>query len=131
MLAGYKLLVEVKLARELEGFVEEMPLLEGGEALDEAEEATKEAEVKGAEDEVAEEEETDADEPEKPYVEIKETPTGWLRVRSAPSTNATESGQVKPGETYSYLEEEENGWYKIEFEGKPGWISGTYADLID
>jgi len=136
LLAGYKLLVEVKLARELEGFVEEPSLLEEDEVLDEAEEATEEAEVKGEKDEPVEEEaekKTEAGELEKPYVEIKETPTGWLRVRNAPSTDATatELGQVKPGETYSYLEEEENGWYKIEFEGEPGWISGTYADLID
>jgi len=125
LLAGYKLLVEVKLARELEGFVEESSLLEEGGVLDGAEEATEEAEVKGEEDEAI------GDEPEKPYVEIKETPTGWLRVRIAPSTNATESGRVEPGETYSYLREEENGWYKIEYKGEPGWVSGTYVDLVD
>jgi len=129
LLAGYKLLVEVKLARELEGFVEEPSLLEEGGVLDEAEEATEEAEVKGEEDELGEE--TVGGELEKPYVEIKETPTGWLRVRIAPSTNATESGRVKPGETYPYLGEEENGWYKIEYEGEPGWVSGTYVDLVD
>lgn len=63
-----------------------------------------------------------------PFVVIKETPTGFLRVRMGPSTSATEAAQVKPGEKYSLLEEKE-GWYKISIqEGKEGWISGRYAE---
>lgn len=65
---------------------------------------------------------------EKPYVEIKDTPTGWLRVRLEPSTTATEAAKVKPGEKYKFKEATETGWYKIEYEeGKEGWISGRYA----
>lgn len=64
----------------------------------------------------------------KPYVEIKDTPTGWLRVRLGPTTAATEAAKVKPGEKYKFLEATETGWYKIEYEkGKEGWISGRYA----
>lgn len=66
----------------------------------------------------------------KPYVEILDTPTGWLRVRSSPSTQASESGRVNPTETYPLLEEE-SGWYKIEVNGKVGWISGTYAQKFE
>lgn len=60
---------------------------------------------------------------------IKETPTGWLRVRSLPSTgtDSSEVAKVNPGEKYLLLEEKP-GWYKIEYEkGKFGWISSTYA----
>lgn len=62
---------------------------------------------------------------------IKETPTGWLRVRLGPSKNATDSGaKINPGEEYPLLGEE-SGWYKIEYEeGKEGWVSGQYATKI-
>lgn len=70
-------------------------------------------------------------EPSRPYVVIKDTPTGFLRVRTAPTTSATEAAQVKPGEKYSFLEEKE-GWYKISYNsGKDGWISGRYADKVE
>lgn len=68
--------------------------------------------------------------PERPYVEILNTPTGWLRVRAEPNTTSEELTKVKPGETYKYLESTENGWYKIELvDGTEGWISGQYAKL--
>ena len=68
-----------------------------------------------------------AEEKESPYVEIGETPTGWLRVRLEPTTTATEAARVKPGEKYPFLGEEK-GWYKIRYdEEKEGWISGQYA----
>lgn len=60
-------------------------------------------------------------------VVIKDTPTGWLRVRKEPSTTAVELAKVNPGEKYPLLEEK-SGWYKIAYEeGKEGWISATYA----
>jgi hypothetical protein len=74
---------------------------------------------------------------EKPYVTIKETPTGWLRVRTAPDGQIIKDDNdnevhLKPGETYPYLNEEKNGWYKIEYEAdKEGWISKVYADLTE
>lgn len=62
---------------------------------------------------------------------IKETPTGWLRVRAGPSQTSEEVARVKPGEKYPLLEEK-SGWYKIPYEeGKEGWISGTYATKIE
>lgn len=68
---------------------------------------------------------------EKPYVKIKDTPTGFLRVRMSPSTGAIETAQIKPGETYSFLEEKE-GWFKISYEsGKEGWISSRYAEKVE
>lgn len=70
-------------------------------------------------------------EPEKPYVKILDTPTGWLRVREEPTTVATETAKVNPGETYPFLDEE-GGWFKIRYEkGKEGWVSGKYAEKVD
>lgn len=59
---------------------------------------------------------------------IKDTPTGWLRVREKPSTNASESARVNPKDTFAVLDEQD-GWYLIEYEkDKKGWVSGQYAE---
>ncbi len=126
LLAGYKLMIEVKLAQELDGFVEQSSLDEE-EVLGQESQASQSADTKTNSDEPVDSSQTK----QKPYVEIKETPTGWLRVRSEPSTTASESGRAKPGETYPYLSEEENGWYKIDFNGESGWISGDWATLVN
>lgn len=62
-------------------------------------------------------------------VEILETGTGFLRVRSEPSKNGEEIARVKPGEEFPFIEENRGGdWFKIEYEkGKTGWISAEYA----
>lgn len=57
---------------------------------------------------------------------IKDTPLGYLRVREDASTTASESGRVKPGETYEMLEEKPD-WFKIKIENKTGWVSAVYA----
>ncbi len=60
-------------------------------------------------------------------VTIKETETGWLRVRDKDSSSGVEITKVKPGESYALLEEKTE-WYKIDLEnGKSGWISASYA----
>lgn len=66
----------------------------------------------------------------KPYVEIKDTPTGFLRVREKPSTSATESGRVSPADRFPLLGEQ-SGWYNISVTleaTSSGWISAQYAD---
>lgn len=69
--------------------------------------------------------------PAKPFVIIKETPTGFLRVRMEPDRSATEVGQVKPGEKYGLLDTE-SGWYQIKYDGtSEGWISGQYAEKVE
>ncbi len=123
-IGGYKLIINVQLAQQIEGI----------------EEATESAETE--EEEEAEEEEegeatptpkAKATPPPEPYVEVKDTPTGFLRVREKPSTeDSKELAKIKPGEMYPYLGEEENGWYKIEYEeDEEGWVSGVYVDLIE
>jgi hypothetical protein len=60
-------------------------------------------------------------------VTIKETGTGWLRVRETPSSGGKELAKVDVGETFPYFEKQ-SGWYQIEYEkGKKGWVSGTYV----
>lgn len=68
---------------------------------------------------------------EKPYVIIGETETGWLRVRKEASGTSDEIGKVDTGEQLKYLgESTELGWFKIEFEGQVGWVSGRYVTLV-
>src|SRR3989344_1987252 len=55
-------------------------------------------------------------------LEISETPTGWLNVRSGPGTNFAPVGRVNPGEVYPLLAEE-GEWYRIE----NGWVSKQYT----
>jgi hypothetical protein len=75
-------------------------------------------------------------EPQEPtvsLVEILSTPTGFLRVRANPTTSSEEVGQVTPGERYPYLGTDEvSGWFKIEFsQGKEGWVSDEYAQIVE
>jgi len=67
----------------------------------------------------------------RPYVQINSPDTGWVRVRSEPSTAATELTKVDHGEQFP-LKDAQNGWYEIEYEsGKTGWISGKYAEKFE
>lgn len=69
----------------------------------------------------------------RPYVEILTTPTGWLKVRSEPSTAKGEEtviAKVNPGETYKFIEANSSGWYNIQLTAEQdGWVSGQYAKL--
>lgn len=74
------------------------------------------------------------------YVEILNTPTGFLRVRTEPGSGGEEIAEVKPGEKYPFLDEDVGtGWYKIQYQGpKPGlpggitgWVSNQYAKKIE
>jgi hypothetical protein len=60
-------------------------------------------------------------------VEISQTSVGFLRVRSGASTGSSEVARVNPGQKFA-VSEEQNGWYKIEYEaGKSGWVSGSFT----
>lgn len=105
-LGGYRLMVEVKLAKE-----DDSNLADQQEANEEGEDVV-ETKLEGD------------------YVVISDTPTGWLRVRMEPSTVASEAGKVNPGDEFLLLDEK-SGWYQIEYEeGEEGWISGTYAKKV-
>ncbi len=65
--------------------------------------------------------------PKSNQVVILDTPTGFLRVRDSASLSGEEIAQVKPGESYELVSEEES-WFEIKLEnGKTGWISSQYA----
>lgn len=52
-----------------------------------------------------------------------------LRVRDGMGAGAKELGFAPVGSRYAYLNETSGGWYKINFQGTEGWVSGTYAKL--
>lgn len=82
-------------------------------------------------DEEEEKKATESAQTKKTYVEVLDTPTGWLRVRSEPSINASEAARVKPKDKFELLEEQ-NGWYKINYEkDREGWISSQYAKKVE
>lgn len=53
-----------------------------------------------------------------------------LRVRATPSSGGTSLGFATVGSEHPYLEESEGGWHKITFEGKTGWVTGQFAEII-
>ena len=65
---------------------------------------------------------------EKKMVTIKETETGWLRVRESSSSASAEIDKVNPGESFELLETN-NDWVKIKLnDNQSGWVSATYVD---
>ena len=91
----------------------------------------KTGQVEASEQIVEEVEQVETEENE--MVEILSTPTGFLRVRSQPSSLGPEIGRVEPGQKFALLEvDERTGWFKIKYdEGKDGWISNQYAKKIE
>lgn len=69
---------------------------------------------------------TVAEEESATQIVIQNTPTGFLRVRQEPSTDASEVARVEPSEKYAMIEETD-GWYKIKVDDKEGWVSSDYA----
>ncbi len=98
---GYQLVIESTLAEEL---------------------------VNDVDDEPSENDNPDLVTDTRKMIKIKETETGWLRVRENNSAVSKEIAKVKPGETYPVLEENTD-WYKIDIgSSKSGWISSSYAE---
>lgn len=63
-------------------------------------------------------------------VKISATPTGYLNVRSTPSTGGKLLTKVHPGEVYTYTQTK-NGWYYIVLpDHTQGWITGQYATVV-
>lgn len=129
--AGYKLIINVQLAKKIEGIQEATPSGQVETTPSPTAKATPKITPKATPSPKVTPKPSVAP-PEKPYVTIKETPTGWLRVREEPSASATEVARVSPGETFPYLNEQKSGWYKIEYAtSKEGWVSGTYVELTE
>ena len=61
---------------------------------------------------------------------VKNTPTGFLRVRDKPSLNGLEIGRVNPGEKLILLEEL-SGWVRIRMANeKEGYVSSAYISKV-
>jgi hypothetical protein len=59
-------------------------------------------------------------------VVVKQTPTGFLRMREDSTVNAKEVTRIAPGEKLTLIEEK-TGWSKVRTkEGKEGWVSSAY-----
>ncbi|RJP47745.1 MAG: PEGA domain-containing protein [Armatimonadetes bacterium] len=60
-------------------------------------------------------------------VTVKQTPVGYLNVRSKPSASGIKIGQVKPGDKLVLLEEL-SGWMKVRLpDAKEGYVSSQYV----
>ena len=131
--AGFKLIINVQLAKKIEGVEEATP---SGEKAETTPTQTTPTPTTKTTPTPKTSPQPTITPPPKPYIKIKETPTGWLRVRMEPGTSATEAAKVKPGEMFPYLGEEKTvggaKWYKIEYEkDKEGWVIGTYVELVE
>lgn len=63
-----------------------------------------------------------------PEVVVKETPTGFLRVREKASLSGKEIAQVKPGDVLVLLSEE-GSWIRVRLSDKTeGYVSATYVE---
>ena len=55
--------------------------------------------------------------------------TGALRVRKEPSTEASVLGSLPRGEIVEVLDESNNGWICVDYNGDDGWVSSDYVVL--
>lgn len=63
-----------------------------------------------------------------PQLIVKDTPTGFLRVRDKPSLSGSQITQVKPGDTLILLEEL-SGWNRVRLQdGTEGYVSSSYVE---
>lgn len=63
-----------------------------------------------------------------PEVLVKQTPTGFLRVRDKPSLTGKEVGKVNPGDKLILLEEQA-GWDRVRLsDGTEGYVSSQYVE---
>jgi uncharacterized protein YgiM (DUF1202 family) len=67
--------------------------------------------------------------PDEKIIEILDTPTGYLNVRNTPGYGDVVT-KVSPGERF-LVKAEENGYYKIDVNGKEGWVIRTYVKEIN
>ena len=61
-----------------------------------------------------------------PSVTILPNDLGFVRMRDGPGSDAAEIGQIPSGTKVSYSDVQFD-WYKITYNGKTGWVSGTYV----
>jgi hypothetical protein len=62
-------------------------------------------------------------------LKIKPSSLGYINVRADASTDSTEIGRATVANLYIYSELK-NNYYKINFNGKDGWVSSKYVDIL-
>lgn len=68
--------------------------------------------------------------PAEPIVQYA-TATTTVNVRSSDSEQADKLGKVAGGEKLQILEQKVNGWTKVMYEGKDGYIKSEYLELVE
>lgn len=53
-----------------------------------------------------------------------------LRIRDSAGADSNEIGFAATGSELVYLKESLAGWYKVQFDGKIGWVSSHYAEVL-
>lgn len=65
--------------------------------------------------------------PSQNRLRISNTPTGYLNVRSQPSTSGQIIGKVYPGQIHE-SDDSQDGWYRIQLKSnQSGWVDGEYV----
>lgn len=100
---------------------------------EEAAKALAEQQTEAQESEAQEEAETPEETPSEPQVKVTEVETtDTVNVRSSDSETADKIGKAEKGTRLPLLEKKENGWSKVEFEGKEAFIKSEYlADIVN
>ena len=73
------------------------------------------------------EEKDDTTEPAKTYVKIK---VSSLRLREEPNTSCATLASIPKGTKLEVIEKVDI-WYKVSYNGKVGYVSGTYVEVVE
>lgn len=98
-----------------------------GEAVAENEEDTENSEGDAEAQQPQESTEPVVQEPQVLYA----TATTTVNVRSSDSENADKLGKVSGGTKLQVLEQKVNGWTKVSYEGKDGYIKSEYLQMAE
>jgi hypothetical protein len=60
---------------------------------------------------------------------VRNNPIDYLTVRELPTRNSPEVGRAPHGKEYQFFELKD-GFYRINFNGKEGWVSANYVQVI-
>lgn len=64
-------------------------------------------------------------------VALGKTTGSGLRMREYPTTEADVVYKMEKGTTLAILDEAEDGWYHVTYNGKTGYVSGEYLNQLD
>ncbi len=144
ILEGYRLLVTVKLGKqEYQGLAPAQTVLStefSSNSASNSSTATSSGLVKGASSSAiisATDASTRSASTKLVGTKVVILPTGYtedgnelLRVRAEPNSGSREIGKANVGGTYTYLQEVRDGWVKIQFGPKVGWVSLQYVKVL-